>query len=80
MSKVTHMRQVQLIDDQSGSILVSWIDASEAIVGNSVTLKLDDGTESPFMRIDEVYDPKMPADAVNERSQDYKRTRRASDI
>jgi hypothetical protein len=74
------MRQVRLVDDQLGSTLVSWIDANHAVVDKFVTLKLDDDTETPFMRIDEVYEPKMPAEVVNERSQDYKRTRKASDI
>lgn len=53
---------------------VAWIQKKLAIKGQSV--KFDD----EVFRVDEVYPGALPWSVVNERGQDYKKTRSASDI
>ena len=64
------------LQDANDRQQVAWIEERGAKIGHRVTLKEDDTTwevisASPFS---------LPYDVVNERSQDYKRTRKASDV
>lgn len=55
----------------------AWLDVSRVKVGSIVTLK-NYGTRR--WRVDSISDIRLSADYVNDRSQDYKRTRKASDV
>jgi hypothetical protein len=59
---------------------VSWLPSKFAIKGKVILI--DDAVtgDQDTWTVDEVYGPELPYSYVNERSQDYKRTRRASDI
>ena len=59
----------------------SWIPEQYARVGNSVKLKNENGEwEDGWFIYFADTDHKMESKYVNERGQDYKRTRKASDI
>jgi hypothetical protein len=73
--------QCKLSKDEDGRVVnyTAWIPDDVAVVGRTVKLKEDDGTWSEGWRVDERYTT-LPYTVVAERSQDYKRTRKASDI
>jgi len=73
MSAKYNSRQCLL--NRNGLRTVSWIPEKFAIVGKFLKLKEENGWQ-----VEEVYDPAMAYEDVNERSQDYKKTRIASDI
>ena len=57
------------------SIQTSWLPVKFAVVGKFLKLKGDNGWE-----VKKVFDFAMKEDILKERSQDYKKTRLASDI
>jgi hypothetical protein len=61
---------------QNGSTQVAWIQKKLAAKGKTISLKDVDG----LWLVEEVFEPTLPWEVINERSQDYKRTREASDI
>lgn len=61
-------------------VTYSWIDAKKAFVGNTIQLKQRDGTWSDPWTVVSASSDKMPYDEANERSRDYTRTRKASDV
>lgn len=56
---------------------VAWIDSSAAVVGKRVELK---ETSEIWDVVKVANDVQLPYHVVNERSSDYRRTRKASDI
>lgn len=56
---------------------VAWIDSSAAVVGKRVELKETGEIWDVVQVANNVH---LPYHVVNDRSQDYKRTRKASDI
>lgn len=56
----------------------AWIPEKFAVFGNMIDIKIDDKWEKGWMVV-EGY-TKLPSDKVIERSQDYKKTRKGSDI
>lgn len=66
-------QQVKLVRDDGWSE-VAWIQQKLAILGQSV--KFDE----EVFRVEDVYPGALPWSVVNERGQDYKKTRNASDI
>lgn len=57
-----------------------WIPSKFAIKGKSLLIDDDmTGIQEEWI-VDEVYGPELPYSYVNDRSQDHKRTRKASDI
>lgn len=73
------VRQCLLRDDRGG-MLTSWIPAEHAVEGRRFTLKLGDGTHSDPVEVLRAYGMERPAAVIRERSHDWTRTRRASDI
>jgi hypothetical protein len=73
--KVYNMTQCRMQRVKDGAIQTAWIPSKFAFAHNIV--KLDEDGET--WRIQETWNT-MPSDKVLERSQDYKRTREASDI
>ena len=57
----------------------AWVPSNIAIKGRTVKLKNEDGTWDENWIVNEVFTT-LPSKIVNERSQDYKKTRKASDI
>ena len=57
----------------------TWIPSKFAVKGKSVVIDDPNGPREQWM-IEEVFNTILPYSEVNERSQDYKRTREASDI
>lgn len=68
-----------LLKDDNGSTLMSWIDKKHAVVGKRVRLKLEDDSETSFFTVIKTYNTKEMSE-VRDRSHDYTRTRKASDI
>jgi hypothetical protein len=60
---------------------IAWIEAKLAVQGKVVKIKQEDGTWDEGWIVSEAF-PNVVLDSkvVNERSQDYKKTRVASDI
>jgi hypothetical protein len=68
---------VQCKLSRNGSFDVSWIQKHLAVVGNVVEFKGEDG----LWEVVEAYtNVVLPWEELNERGQDYKKTREASDI
>lgn len=61
---------------QGNSTTVAWLDVDKIKIGSIVTLKNEPGRWT----VSEISEVRLSAEYVNERSQDYKRTRSASDI
>jgi hypothetical protein len=57
----------------------AWIPSDIAVVGNTVRLKNDDGTWEEDWIVEDTFNT-QDWKTVAERSQDYKKTRKASDI
>lgn len=57
---------------------VSWIDEKGASVG--AKMKFKDEDDGILWEVVEVWDSRKPLEEVHERSRDYKRTRKESDI
>jgi len=74
------MRQCKFQEVGNDAVTYAWIDSEHAKVGTKLDFNLGDGDRSPIVVVREVYDPEMPDEYVNDRGQDYKRTRKASDI
>jgi len=68
------MRQCTL--KREGKQTVAWLDDAKIKVGSVISLK----GETDLWNITEMSAIGLPNDYVNERSQDYKKTRQASDI
>lgn len=77
MSAEPFYKQVEL--RREGTFLVSWIPEVYAHVGYTIGLK-DKGQWSEGWEVLAVGAKRLPESAMVERSQDYKRTRKASDI
>jgi len=73
------LHQITRKTDGKVKVHTSWIPEQFAYVGNWVSLKNQDGTWDDHWKVIEV-GARAPEDQVLERSQDYKRTRKASDI
>lgn len=71
-----NMKQVMIRNESTNGIGYSWIDETHAFVGSRVSFKGD----STVMRVEEVYGKTFPSAYINERSRDFKNTRKASDI
>lgn len=57
-----------------------WIPSKFAIQGKLLLIDDDMTGRQEEWTVDEVYCPELPYSYINERSQDYKKTREASDI
>lgn len=57
----------------------SWIPSEIANVNQTVKLKEDDGTWDEGWQVTAVFN-ELPYEVVRERGQDYKKTRKASDV
>lgn len=57
-----------------------WIPSKFAIQGKLLLIDDDITGRQEEWTVDEVYGPELPYSYVNDRSQDYKKTREASDI
>lgn len=57
-----------------------WLPTKFAIKGKLLLIDDDMTGNQEEWTVDEVYTPKLPYSYVNDRSQDYKKTREASDI
>lgn len=68
--------QCRLRNKETQGRHVAWIEESLANKGNTVSFKDEDG----FFEVYEVYPGTRKWETINERSQDYKHTRKASDI
>ena len=81
MPKETHtqckLRRPQ--SDGTSQTMTSWIPSKVATKGATVRLKEEDGTWTEGWQVMATY-ATMPSDELNERSRDYTRTRKASDI
>lgn len=55
---------------------IAWIQSSIAKKNKVITLKDEEG----YFLVEETYPPQLDWKTLNERGQDYKRTRNASDI
>ncbi len=75
MSEVYNMTQCRLQRITDFAMDVAWIPSKYAVIGNYIRLDEDGDT----YKILETWTT-LPSDKVLERSQDYKRTRKASDI
>jgi hypothetical protein len=64
---------------RGNTVQTTWIPSKIAVVGNIVNLKEADGSWDDGWEVLETYTGLEWA-VLNERSQDYKRTRKASDI
>jgi hypothetical protein len=64
----------------SGGRLVTWLPAEHAVPGRCLSLKGDDGAVVPRMTVAAVFGTALPTAYVKERSRDWTKTRRASDI
>jgi uncharacterized protein Veg len=78
MPKPETHTQCSLISPAGGE-MVSFIPTKVAQVGNVVSLKDDEGRWTHGWRVGAIYTT-MPSADVGERSRDYTRTRKASDI
>lgn len=58
---------------------VAWIPSRYAIAGKSLQIKNGQQWEDNW-RVENVTEPELPGSLLNERSQDYKNQREASDI
>ena len=74
----TH-KQCYLVNNIEGFKHTAWLPTEKAIVGNYVKIKID-GEWVDHWKVVEVFEPEMPSKYVQEHSQDYKNTRKASDI
>ena len=75
--KIYSMNQCKL--QKNNKITTSWIPTKYAIKGNYVKLKDNDVWENGW-KVIEVFQPSKLSDNVINRSDDYKNTRKASDI
>lgn len=73
------VRQCLLRDDRGG-LMTAWIDAKHAVTGRRMTLRMDGGHTSDPMTVVQAWETARPAAEVRERSRDWTRTRKASDI
>lgn len=71
-------RQCELKNTKTGGQHVAWIKAKLAVKGNTVSFT-DEPDDDRFAVLD-VFPGSLPWEKVNDRGQDYKRTRKASDI
>ena len=65
---------------KGSSVLVNWIPSEFAVLSKSVRLKDDNGNWETGWTITKVGDVILSYEVVLSNSQDYKRTREASDI
>lgn len=75
---MTHHVQCHLTDEKKESHYHCWLPEDYAVIGKSIEVKLDDGEWYPFI-VENAW-TRLPTPVVRERSQDYKKTRKASDI
>jgi hypothetical protein len=75
--KIYSMNQCKL--QKNNKITTSWIPTKYAIKGNYVKLKDNDVWENGW-KVIEVFQPSKLSDSVINRSDDYKNTRKASDV
>ncbi len=73
------VRQCLLRDDRGG-LTTAWIDAEHAVPHRRMTLKLDGGKTSDPVTVVKAWETTRPAAEARERSHDWTRTRKASDI
>ena len=59
---------------------ISWLPEQYAVAGGHVKLKDGKGVWDDGWKVHEVYAPTRTLEEVRERSQDYKKTRKASDV
>ncbi len=71
-------KQCTLKDKATNGLHVAWIKNELAVVGSTVSFKDEDGN---FFIVEKINgETTLPWSEINDRSQDYKRTREASDI
>jgi len=73
------VRQCLLRDDRGG-LTTAWIDADYAVPQRRMTLRMDRGQNSVPVTVVKAWETRRPAAEVRERSHDWTRTRKASDI
>lgn len=73
------VRQCLLRDDRGG-LETAWIDAEHAVPERRMTLKSEDGETRGPVTVVRAWDTARPASVMRDRSHDWTRTRRASDI
>jgi hypothetical protein len=76
--QITPYRQCEL--KRENQHLVSWIPKEYAIKGKYLKLKSQDGEWEDGWEVEYVGEKDMPENVLDFQSQDYKRTRKASDI
>ena len=59
--------------------MTSWIPKRYAVVGRYIKLKSEDGTWEDGWKVHQTY-TELPTKVVLEREQDYRETRKASDV
>jgi hypothetical protein len=75
--KVDFYKQCTLRKDNTYT--VAWIDAKRAIIGETVTIKHDDGSIDEGWKVETASSP-LAASIVEANERNYKKQRKASDI
>ena len=74
---MNYYKQAEL--QKQGRSIIGWIDATKAIVGNICQVKNDDGSWDEGWTVINVWGI-MDGKEVQDRSADWRKTRRASDV
>lgn len=75
---MNHFQQIEVINERTGGVIVSWVEQKFCKVNKLIKLKSDNFKD--VYKVVAVYGTVKSEDEVISDSQDYKRTRKASDI